>query len=775
MIDTFFERLFSEYADIVGSFAIPMIIAIFAFAFPLLFQIASRIDDKYNSTLLIKVFRKDWICKWFISILICALICSILWVLQIPRYVDWGKTVNNLIDNSALILLVLSTLTLVVLTIGVMQLTYIYYMPNKLLVRLIKQYSSASQHSELYFEAISKILFYSIKKEGEPLARQLQEFYWEEITSFRKGKENTIIDYPDYVYNVLFDANERLCQRERKSISLYNSSFYDLFIDEYQHTIISEKTFKFIWKCLYQSVFYKKDEFIISYWHKAHQYMNFWLNKINPQYDDNFNSIINRSEIDKKNKERERFIEFHYALGGLLMMKERYSLLNQLIFWTNQIPPKYVLVPETMKEVITRFMQVELKVGYLNPVYYEQRYPFLDVFDVNADNIIKMWIKRYIAILFLRQYILHEYYTYSRTLELPNPPQTLTEKRKWIEELDILKRFVNEYLSDEKCLKALNMEMLYSPNWFTDNKKLNPDKLIDKLKKDVDYSAEQTKANQEIDENKKQQFFDATKQALGNCFEHYAQLLTNVINDNEPHKSLFYGGRYEIMDKMAFAADQDMGYSNTNRITADLVATEFNYNFPSIFKRYYNLSFYRLKEKDLFSVIDKLHLDSKQFIIVSVGINLNEYKTFYVNNGLNENQGEWKYKNIPIIELQYSPIEIVGKSLYIMKNEDLPCIVHNKVKRQSIEKYKLEKIDDKYHIYTNLIDLNKDEAIRNEVAEKTKIQDLTKFVLVCVDVNTEIRCKMNVKCIQLKEFSQFADQGNPNTIDEVTCIWNDDK
>lgn len=53
MIKTFFERQLFNYADVISEFAIPMVIAIFALAFPLLFQTASRIDDKYNSTLLI--------------------------------------------------------------------------------------------------------------------------------------------------------------------------------------------------------------------------------------------------------------------------------------------------------------------------------------------------------------------------------------------------------------------------------------------------------------------------------------------------------------------------------------------------------------------------------------------------------------------------------------------------------------------------------------------------------------------------------------------------
>lgn len=449
-------------------------------------------------------------------------------------------------------------------------------------------------------------------------------------------------------------------------------------------------------------------------------------------------------------------------------MKQKYMLINQLASWTNQTPPKYVLVPETMEEVIKRFMEVEQKGGFMNPFYYEQKYPFPDISGVNANNIIKMWIKRYIAILFLRQYTLHEYFVYSRTLEMPNPPQTLSEKRNWLEELDILKRFVMEYLSDISCLKSLNLEELSSPDWFVDNNKPNPEKLIENLKNKVVYSAEQKKANQKLDLKKITQLNDATKKILTNCFDNYSLLFTNKITDTEPHKSLFYGGRYEISDKMAFAEDQEMGYVNFDSIYAEIIATEFRHNMPSVFRVYYKTTYYILAEKDIFLTIDNLQLDYQKFTIVSVGVNLYSYNPI----GLTTKENDfWEYNGIPILELGCTQIDAVNNSLFIMRNEDLPCILHNEINEETINKYDLKPIDNKYHIYTNVVDLHKNSELQKEIKEKMNIQDLDKSVLVCVDVNTEVRCKMDAKCIQLKTFSQFDNIGNPNAPEDVKNIW----
>lgn len=763
------EQILINYADVISSFAIPMVIAIFALAFPLLFQTASRIDDKYNSTLLIKVFRKDNICKWFIYTLLGALICCGLWVVQLPRIIDCGKVINIFIDNSALILLLVLTIILVIMTISIMWLMYVYYVPDKLLERLIKQYhNSTANDKSMLFMAISKIMHYAIKKSDSKLSFSTLQFYYNEFYAYREDKKNEKCTYPEEYYRVINETNEFAYMEPKKETSFFNESvMLGLLIDEYQGTILSDQTYREIWKGMRQALYYNRVDFIAAYWRKAHQYMSFGLTPIYPKYNNNFN-VTNQTDVNRRSEEREMFLEFHYALGGLLMMKQKYTLINQLTSWTNQTPPKYVLVPETMEEVIERFMNIEKKGGYMNPIYYEQKYPFPDISGVNANDIIKIWIKRYVAILFLRQYTLNEYFVYSRTLEMPNPPQTLSEKRSWLDELDVLKEFVMEYLSDNSCLKSLNLEVLGLPNWFENNNRTNPEELIESFKKQVKYSAEQKKENQELDQEKIDQLNNATKKILTNHFDYYETLFRNHIEDSKPHKSLFYGGRYEVSDKMAFAENQDMGYVDFDSIYAEIIATEFSHNMPSVFRVYYKTTCYILAEKDIFSAIDNMQMDSQKFTIVSVGVNLYLYKSHGV---LSKENGFWEYNGISIVELGYTQIDAVNNSLFIIRNEDLPCILHNKINEETINKYKLKPIDDKYHIYTNVIDLHKEQELQKEIKEKTNIQDLDKSVLVCIDVNTEVRCKKDAKCVQLKVFSQFDNIGNPNSLEEVKNIW----
>lgn len=764
------ENINADYSDVICIFAIPFVIAIFSLSFPLLFQTASRIDDKYNSTLLIKVFRKDCFCHFFIGSIFVSLFSVLLWILQIPRVIDCGEVINNYIDNhnTALILLVFSTIILIFSTICVMWLMYVYYMPKLLFNWLRNQYKSSNgtDKKAMLFIAISKLMHYALKKSDSELSLSTLEFYNQEFCTFREDKKNKVCTYPDEYYQIIYETNELVFMGPKKEISFFNeSAMLGLLIDEFQGTIISDKTYCEIWKGMRQALYYSREDFILAYWRKAHQYMNFFLDPIFPKYDSCFN-ITNQADINVRNDEREKFLEFHYAFGGLLLMKQQYSLINKLTSWTNQTPPKYVLVPETMEEVIKKFMEVETKGGYVNPFYYEQRYPFPDVSGVNGNNIIKMWIKRYIAILFLRQYTLNEFLVYSRTLQTPHPPHTLVEKNKWIEELDILERYVMEYLSDKEVLKLLNMEELGEADWFQKNNKTNPKDLIDKLRDEVKYSAETTKVNQTIDSSKVDKFNDITQKILASRFNYYEKIFNNKIGETEPYKSFFYRGRYEVMDKMAFASDQDIGYPNFDCLLVEMIVTEFKYNLPIIFRENYKTTYYVLSEKEFLSAIVNLQLDSKQFTILSVGVNL------YESNGVEyKEDGLWKYKGIPIIELGYTPVDAVNNSLFIVRNEDLPCILHNDLNKSTKDKYYLKQIDNDFLIYTSVIDLRGEDNLKEEIKNKTNIQNLDKSVLVCVDMNTEVRTRLDAKCIQLKLFSQFENIGNPNSPKEVKNIW----
>ena len=762
-------NIFANYPDIIRNALIPTIIAIFALGFPLLIQTITRIDDKYNSTKLIEVFRQEIITNIFIWSLIFSICFYIIWLLQIPPFANWGL----LIDNSALILLGLSTIVLIISTFLIVHLIHIYFVPEKLTNRLIQVHNNTKNEKRktLYFEAISKILFYSINKADEPLARTLLEFYYRAFSSFRKGKEGKPIEYPQEYYDAIFEANELLCCREKKTISYFNdSTLFHLFLDKRQKTVISTKTYNFLWKLIVQSIYHNREDFIVSYWHKAHQLFNLFMPKIYPDYDYSVSPFIvkNQTEIDKREKERQDFLEFHYALGGLLMSQHKYSTIKELMYFTQQKPPQYFLVPERMQEIIERYMQIDGE-EYLDPVYYQQRYWFPNVSGVDADDIIKMWIKRYLAILFIRQYTLHGYYTNANTLTMPNPPKELSELNRWKEELESLKCFVNDYLNQEDVLKELGLEELHNKEWFNKNKKIEPSKLIENLKKEIEDNFDKIKQEQPIAQEKKIAFEKSTLSILKPIFEKYRSLFHNN-NIGREYKKHPIRGQHYILEKAAFGKNQDVGYMNFDTVTAEAVALQFQYYSTNIFILI-SPQKYLLPVEDIFSAINNLNVNHKDFVIISVGLYLDYFEYLHIK-GLKKVGEKWFYYKMEIIEIYTN--ELVSQSLFILKREDLPNMIFKEIDRQDIlNKFHLSKIDDKFNIYAGLNDLNKSEnkTLKEELEKNSTEHDLSQKVLACVDINVEFQYKIDTKCIQLKVFSQFDDRIKPNKIDEVKSLW----
>jgi hypothetical protein len=748
-------NVLTEYPDIIKEILIPMIIALFAISLPLLLQTISRIDDKYSSTKLTEVFYKDWKSITLIILQILALISVIAWIYRQPRNVDWGF-LNIWIDYSALLFIGLSTLLLVVWLFVFVYLIKLFYNPSQLLEYLIKKHNRANSASKIqYFLAISDILYFSIQKANEKLARRLIEFFYNIFGAARQNKEGSIIIYPPEYYDTLFEANELLCLRKKKTISYYNNSaLLDLLIDSYQKTKISEETYTAIWVCLRQALEYQREDIVMSYWGNAHQHFDLFMQQTNEERNEKF-EITNTEEISKRDFERKRFLEFHYALGGLLFYQKKWILLKRIMSFTNQTPPKYVLVPETMIEAINIFMSV--KEPLHNPFYYESHYSFPDISGINKGDIIIMWIRKYCAVLFLRQYTLHDYY-YGRTvLELPNVPSTLKEMREWKEELEELKIFVEELITDKIPLNEIGLGHLTN-EWFIINEKQRPSDLIDTLINKTNVKYEETKITQPVSESKKEDFKNQTKEIILKTINLYSDI-ENINEIEDDSKSFFINGVYQLMEKAGFAENQDISYMNSNSIVAQSVASKIHFKLTSTFSFFIDKKFI-LKPEDIFLAIDRLGLNLADYFLISFGLHLPYYKEILKVANLNKVQNVYYYNSLKIISLDTYVHDTVRNSIILINKNDLPKLKFNTIKAEEFKRYELEELDKRTHLAASIIDLNTRKDLRDEISQKSK-DDITKNVLACISLDLEIVWKKSSKCFQIKPFDQFLDRGNP--------------
>lgn len=757
--------ILNNIGEIVSEFCIPTIIGIFTFATPLILQTISRIDDKYESTLLAKLFVKDWVCRTFIGIGIGSFVSLLLWMLNLPRVVDWG-VLNVWIDNSASLILLISVIALIVAACGILYLTYTYYIPKKLVARLQKQ-CNTHLNERIYFDGVSKVLNYSISKADEELARQTYSAIIDVLIKTRTDKSGQEVIYPDEFYDAVFEANERLLKRERKTLSYLNEgSMLSIFIDEVQQTIISDKTYQYMWLGLRQAVLYNNSEAIKAYWEKAHQYANFALDRIHPEYDKDFN-IVNKEALGQQKTIKEKFVEFHYALGGLLLYHKMYDTLEYIMSWTNQQPPKYILVPSTMSEVINMYMQIAFKDGSRGFMYYESHYPFIGVRGVNASDIIRFWIKKYMVVLFLRQYTLNTYYIYEDTLQMPRVPESMSEKYAWNNELDVLKDLLQKICADTEMLEALGYQHMSDKQWFVENSKPVPPELIESFKAQIEHDMERTRKEQSISKTKLEEFYTATRSILCPVFAQYQSLFGN-LSITENYNKISIIGSHQIMDKQAFVDDQEICHANADSIVAEHASFEFRQLALNIFM-YMQSRRYILKEQDIWTAINNLSYDKNDFVIFSIGNNLNYLKL--KESKLQNTNGEWSYNGIPIFDIHHSMNDLVSQSLWIIRRSDLPYLVFNKISNEeAIHKYQLCEINEKYHILASIVDVYATPTIKKELEDR-KILDAETKAVVCVDFNAEVRCKKTAKAIQLKIYSQFGNKEQANSVEDVDANW----
>ncbi len=744
---------------IIQSFVVPMFIGVFTFATPLLLQTVSRVDDKYGSTLLAQLFLRERGCKVFILGFVLSAVMLILWILQLPRVVDCGRW-NYFLEHSAALLFLIVVLVWMGCTVWIICLTYVYYIPAKFVGHLYVQYKSTGER--LYFDGVAKILNYSISKADEPLARWLYSCLANVVIEKRKGNDGKVIEYQDEFYDAIYEANELLFQRRRNTISLFDeSSLFSLFIDEWQKTEISDKTYHYLWISFLQAIRYDNDDALKRYWEKAHQYASLFFERIVPEYDEQYN-VKNRAAIEHQKEIKEKFIILHYALGGLLLYHKKYEVLKYIISWSNQQPPSYVLVPSTLAEVIIRYMDFSKDQYSMGDIYFEQNFPFLELRGVDAGHIIKASIRQYVALLFLRQYLQPNYF-YGDPMAMPQLPLSLNEQRLWNRNLDSLKVFVTALLNSPKELKILGFEELLQDDWYSKNHVQHPVELIDSFKCQLSENIERISIEQDLSEIKIEHFKEASLGILNATFSEFDAYLSGNPRSEDIEK-IHIIGAHQIIEKDAFVEEPKIGYVNAHAIVAEQAAWNFSYYAQNIFLLMKQRR-YLIREEEIFAAIDKIYGKNNKVVIFSIGNNLDYLKC--LESKLKKEGENWIYKDIPVINIPYHTNRLVGHSMWILTNGDIPWVNHNEViDIKYLQKYELSLADEESYIYTSVIDIRKNSEIRSAL-EKDAVQDIDKKVLACVDFSVDVCCPKSAKAIQLKLYSQFGEQGQVNNLDDV--------
>lgn len=727
-------------------------IAILGIAYPILIDKISNIGQKYNSEYLPNVFSSEYPYNKIIGRISFFQLILILTLLSFVFQIFWLEPIeyfrgNRFIENSADILIFSLTLILTI--------TFFYWInkimlyqskASELLQYLIEKYNNTKEEdqSKTYqLKAINDFAIFAIEKQDPHLQEPLLDFYFKQFHNSReKFDEKEGPEYKFDLYNITNEIIASSINHQNKKLKVLEhraSSGTWLIGESFKFAKISKTTYSWLWRNLITSSDYKY--LISNYWSSASQYFNYSLSGIMPEYDEN--GITNQEEIDKVEIERKRFLEFNYALGGLLYYKDKYNTLNYILSFSQSQPPSYPLLPQTMDEIFYWFDQFsnEFK-SRAEPIEYKYFFPEIDNLGISRN--VAHNICLYISLLFVRQFTQQTIYVYQDFKTFHNLTNDLQDLYSYNDRLPYFKSCIEIILSNKTLLDTLNY-------------KVETDEVLvvfDDLDKNIKEKIDLTKLNANLSEDKIQTFKNTTKQIIKGALEEY-KTIENGKDFNNVDDSVItsINGELIVSSKSSFT-DNDIPNINFDSVYAQHIANnKIKYFLPNSFLLA-RTEKYLIERKQLIDGFERIIKNVNNKVIVAI-------RPGYDSKKLIEKS---KFKSL-IIEIPSSNNRLTD-TFFILDKNDLPRFESKKLSKKEIDKFGLTHLDEKYQLYSNVIDINLPE--NNSLKEEYSTKDEKELkVLILISFILLIKWKKDRKITMLSLTSPYQERGIVNRLEDL--------
>lgn len=607
-----------------------------------------------------------------------------------------------------------------------------------------------TETKQYHLKAINELTFYAIEKQDEHLQRTLLEFYHQAFSVIRRDHDkNKPLVCPVDLYLLV----NRLCaeavdnrNRSLKAIEHRAVSGTWLLGMDYVRIAVSEETYHWLWRSLY--IICDNTRLVKMYWENASQYCNHRLGRLSPDYDYQRGGITNQEEIEKRNQERKRFMEFNYALGGLLLYRQQYESVKYTMEFTQLQPPSYPMLPESMTSLFEWFEHFR---NEFKSMPLDKRYSSPGLDHLGNVGQIRDWVCSYVALLFVRQYTLHTYYMHQDHTGLPNLPNDVIEVENWLNMISYFKQYLEEIVNNRELLDTVG----YADT--VEEKDSEFDQFVEDLKSAITHKIDQKNLNAQLSDQKIQTFYNTTRSTVKAALDEYKDAFKENANASSGDDlALSVNGGQVLMPKSAFT-DHDLPIHGYDNIFARQIASEkIKQLIPNAFTTA-RTKRYLLNKDNVVLALSKITSNNKEAVIA--GINTNDELRKILSENL---------PGLTIIHIPSTAYYLQNK-LYVMRKSDLPTIEHRNLKKDEIERLKLKKIEEDLNLYASVIDLNEKEnvALRNEWNLGNDINSRDLKVQVAIAFLFVIRWKNDRKVIQIDIASQYKEQGIQNDVNEI--------
>lgn len=740
----------------ISDTCIYFIISILGLAYPISLPAITRLDDKYKSILIVQRFRKSWEFLFFQGMLITAIIAiavQMVWIINwkpVPPekmlfwYHDWAE-----------ILLAIITALLIVAFFFFTRRIIQFYIPSSLVSWLRKK---KDDQDFSIFKALTRLLFFGIQIRDEQLVATLRAHFSQLFQEVRRNAGSKPAQYPVAYYEMIYDTiyNSNKTDYWKVGNVGFTAASGGWLIGRHEYTHIDDLTYAWLWNNLLLMLRVDREDFVEEFWQNSHELIRFGLEPVPWQHDPaNLLTISNQAEIDQRELEREKFFEFHTALGAMLLYEKRYRLLKRLLNHTTSIPVQYELLPMTMGMVLNLFFRFWRNDG----LFYFNRFQFPGQDGIQGEFLSREYMAKYTALLFIRQYFLVSQTYGIDPVSMPQGPNTQEERTTWIRQLPYFKKLVKEIQQETELLKALDYEPIPDA-WAPHHDKTKPSAILDELLNNIQVAYNATEVEQQAEEEKKTQFKATSSQTIDARIYSYSNV-QNARPITDKYESDKLRGGYILYQKAAFAADQGVTYLNYDSFFAADIASNFTWRITELFRSKV-LKSLLFRAPEFFQAIDKMRLNAEQHIFLNFGVSIEIINLRYRIDQLQKDN----YKGIQIITVEFVNYSVMESGFIVMHKADLPSFDFSAPPAEEIERFNLDQISERHQLYGAVIDLNEHSELKS-LFPNIKPEVLNISVILALEFNIDVRWKLKTKMIHLALYSDFYQQGDVNELSEI--------
>ena len=465
---------------IVETYIIEIVAALIGLSYPFIFQIIGRIDDKYHSVNMVRMFKQEPVFRIYnillsitvilaiiipftknpycpdapfqwqsfqaisLIILMCALgnlglLLNLMWTYHIPMRLHnhlKGRIESNATKARRKIIRLKYGIRKLKININRAPRRWYYVSDSEIeqwkksldkKEKTLELLENIDTYNDVAYVCLADLLLFSIG--GTDVELYLScgtTFVWcrEQCGIKEITVDKTIFFKEDKIARTILNTVNQVVQESINKASLNPSltnpsNFLYFLFPQFRVATIQDEVYRCLWYNLTKFERYGKLEWIESFWEWIVQYANLWLSRSNKH---DTSQILFRLQ------------EFSDCLFAYLLSKGHYRLVLKMRRHSNSIPYINKLVPSRLSLCCEHLLELE------KPFVAEIRYPFDSSGGVNVGETVKAWVKLYYLLSFvlfpkLKNDLKEDYFQEHEKIKLKNCISIISDMLIFIESL----------------------------------------------------------------------------------------------------------------------------------------------------------------------------------------------------------------------------------------------------------------------------------------------------------------------------------------------------